>query len=69
MRKQRFMDLSLFICPSCGKTIPLMRNHGQHRKKNHIKDLYCPFCKEDQKFKEVKRGEYYRMLDGELIYM
>ena len=68
MRKQRFMDLSLFICPECGKSIPLMRNHGNHRKKGHIKDLYCPYCNKDQKFKEIRRGDGY-IVNGNMIYM
>ena len=69
MRKQRFMDLSMFICPTCGKTFPIMRNHGQHRASHHIKDLWCPYCKSDQKFTEVKRGEMFRMKNGNVIYM
>lgn len=68
MKKQRFMDLSMFICPSCGKPFPIMRNHGQHRERNHIKDIWCPYCKSDQKFKEVKRGEMV-MMNGEVVYM
>ena len=68
MRKQRFMDLSMFICPECGKSFPIMRSHGQHRGKGHIKDLYCPFCKADRKFREVKRGEGYMTAAG-MIYM
>lgn len=55
------MDLSMLVCPECGNTFPIMRNHGQHRKRGHIKDIWCPFCKTDRKFVEVGRGDYYKM--------
>ena len=66
MRKQRFMDLSNFICPVCGKSFPIMRNHGQQREKGHIKDIWCPYCKEDRKFKEIRKRDYcsYRNIYG-----
>lgn len=68
MRKQRYMDLSMMICPECGKAFPIMRNHGQRRKSGHIKDLWCPYCKEDQKFLEIGRGECWKN-NGKIIYM
>jgi len=68
LRKTRFMDQSTFICTTCGKTFPLMRSHGQHRERGHIKDLWCPFCKAERKFREVKRGEGYMTAAG-MIYM
>lgn len=69
MRKQRFMDLSMFICSECGKTIPLMRNHGQHRERGHVKDIWCPYCKTDRKFMEVRRTDCVTTASGEVIYM
>ena len=69
MRKQRFMDQSIFICQSCNSKIPLMRSHGQPRERGHIKDMWCPFCKCDRKFKEIRRTDYFVTMNGEVIYM
>lgn len=68
MRKQRFMDLSMMICPECGKSFPIMRNHGQHRERGHIKDIWCPFCKEDRKFMEIRKRDYCE-INNKVIYM
>ena len=68
MKKNRFMDKSTFICPVCGNTFPLMRSHGYHRGKGHIKDLWCVYCKSERKFLEVKRGEGYMTKAG-YVYM
>lgn len=55
MKKQRFMDQSMLVCSSCGGRFPIMRNHGERRKKGHIKDIWCPYCKTDRKF--IESGE------------
>ena len=68
MRKQRFMDLSMFICPECGKQFPLMRNHGQQRERGHKKDIWCPFCKAERTFNEVRRTDCYEN-NGKFVYM
>lgn len=69
MKKQRFMDLSMLICPECGKSFPIMRNHGQRRERGHVKDIWCPYCKADRKFKEVGRKGYMTTASGSVIYM
>lgn len=69
MKKQRFMDLSIFVCPTCGKTFPIMRNHGQHRERGHIKDIWCTYCKSEQKFLEVRKKDSYTLNNGKLIYV
>ena len=69
MRKQRFMDQSVFICPVCQNKFPLMRNHGNQREKGHIKDLWCPFCKTERKFIEVRHGDVYVDESGRIVYM
>ena len=69
MRKQRFMDLSMFICPECGNQIPIMRNHGKRREKYHIKDLYCPFCGKEQQCLEIRKKDYYVTTDGDVLYI
>ena len=69
MRKRRNMINSDFICPECGTVIPLPRIHGRRREKNHIKDLYCPRCKEVRKFKEISKKDYYVNGNGEVVYV
>lgn len=59
MRKRQCMNLSTFICPECGKTFPIMRNHGRQRERGHIKDIWCPYCQQTQKFLEIRRSDYY----------
>jgi len=41
-----------FTCPECGQVITLPRKSSKKRKRGHIKDLYCPTCKEVRKFVE-----------------
>lgn len=68
MRKRRYMVTSNFVCPECGMIMPLPRNHGNRRESGHIKDLYCPRCKETRKFTEIARKNAYTTLDGKVIY-
>jgi phage FluMu protein Com len=46
--KARSFVLRVFKCPGCGRlqTAP----KGWESEPGHIKDMYCPFCKEVQKF-------------------
>ena len=69
MRKQRFMDKSELICMTCGNRFPIMRNHGKPRERGHIKDIWCPFCKQDRKFQEVRRTDCVVTASGAVIYM
>ena len=57
MRPTSF-SISYFKCTECGNTIPLPRIKSARRKKNHIKDLYCPFCNEVRKTREIREGDY-----------
>ena len=68
MRKRRYMEQSIFICPGCGKQIPLMRKGNRPREKWHIKDIWCPFCKMEQKFMEIRHGDWYTDVNGSVIY-
>ena len=52
MRKRTNMFTSYLKCSECGKQFPIMRSKGYKREKGHIKDLWCPFCKSESKFKE-----------------
>lgn len=48
--------------------IPIPRNHGRLRERGHIKNLYCPKCKEVKRCKEITFNETYKNLDGEIVY-
>ena len=59
--------MSMFVCPDCDKVIyELPRIHRQ-REKGHIKDLFCPWCKTTKKCKEIRHGEVYKTLSGEVL--
>lgn len=59
--------ISQFVCPGCGKIIPIPRQNKCKRKNNHIKDLYCPWCGKIQHTKEYKSDQPIRNLNGEII--
>lgn len=69
MRKRRYSVISNFVCPECKNIIPLPRNHGKQRAKGHIKTLYCPYCKADRNFTEIRRKEFYTCMDGSIMYV
>lgn len=52
MKKRRYMITSAFKCYKCGKDVFLPRMKGYQRKNGHIKDMWCPYCKEESKFVE-----------------
>lgn len=60
MKKHSGMTFSTLICPVCGKPFPIMRNYGRQRERGHIKDIWCPYCKQTQKMSEVRAGDYYK---------
>ena len=68
MRKQSFMDQSTLICSVCGNHFPIMRNHGKPRERGHVKDIWCPFCKTERKFLEVRKRDYIVTASGAVIY-
>lgn len=39
------MPLSQMRCTRCGGMMPVRRKRGHLRKKNHIKTMWCPWCK------------------------
>ena len=47
----------------CGERIPIPRVHHQ-REKGHIKDLWCPRCKEVHHFTEYRWMEPMATIDG-----
>lgn len=67
MRANRF-EISKFVCPECGNEFPIPRPKARRRKKDHIKDLYCPFCKQVVKTVEVREKDRYTSIDGSVVY-
>ena len=53
--------MSNFYCTCCGKRgIPIMRRDGQGREPGHLKNLYCPYCKQERNCVEIRpnNGRY-----------
>ena len=65
--KRYLYVISNFICQECSNEIELPRCHSRQREHGHIKDMWCPFCKQKTKFKEIKYKEHYKTMTGELI--
>lgn len=59
--------ISNFKCPVCGNMIPLPRTKAKPRERGHIKDLYCPWCKEVRKTKEYQADYSIKTLSGDTI--
>ena len=58
MRKRNDFYVSELECPVCHKRFPIPRKSGEKREKNHIKDIWCPYCKKKRKFIENKERSY-----------
>ena len=67
MRTNKF-EISNFICPDCGSMFPLPRPQSCRRKKEHIKDLWCPHCKKIVKTIEIRPKDVFATYDGRIIY-
>lgn len=59
--------ISNFVCSECGFIIPLPRTESVRRKKGHIKDLFCPCCKAERKFKEYHSDQYIKTENGRFV--
>lgn len=42
------------VCLQCGNIMTISRKEKKQKKVGHIKDMYCPYCKDKVKFFEVK---------------
>ena len=60
-RRSNYYTISRFICPECNNIIPLPRR--KCKEKGHKKKIYCPYCKMEQNFKEIKENEFISTLD------
>ena len=52
--RRRSYEISYFKCPECSNSIPLPRMKNARRSKGHIKDLFCPYCNDVVKTKEIR---------------
>ena len=69
MKKHRSkaVTMSSFICQDCGKTTYDLPRSRRQREKGHIKDLFCPWCNEVKKCKEIREFDAYKTLSGEIL--
>ena len=67
MNKKMKFSISRFKCQCCGNYFPLPRMKNRKREKNHIKDLWCPYCKCITKTKEIRDFDCYKNYYGEII--
>jgi uncharacterized protein YbaR (Trm112 family) len=54
--KNKKMITSNLKCTECNYIFPIPRFKNSLRERNHIKTLWCPYCKDYKKMKEL---EYY----------
>lgn len=64
MCHRKVCSISRCVCPMCGNSFPIPRRPGRARERNHIKDIYCPFCGEVTKMTEIREGDYLPRLDN-----
>lgn len=50
--------MSDMYCVECGGRMTVPRPRRKTREKAHLKDMYCPYCKEDTKFREVREKDF-----------
>ena len=53
MKQTRLASTDL-ICLECGYVTSIVRSGDRLKDDEHIKDMYCPMCKDDRKFLELK---------------
>lgn len=59
--------ISYCVCPECKNYIPIPRRVKAAREKGHKKDLYCPWCNKVVTTTEIRYGDAYRNMAGEMI--
>lgn len=50
-KSKRQRAIQQLLCLECGNLVPITRNHNR-REDNHIKTMYCPYCKKNTNFIE-----------------
>jgi len=68
-RRQRIQySISILVCEACGTEFPIPRSLNRNRETKHIKNLYCPNCRNVEKFVEYNNiNRYYKNIDGDII--
>lgn len=46
-----------FKCPFCGYIAVAYKSSARRTKVNHLKKLYCPFCKDEHNFIQLSKYE------------
>lgn len=54
MKQLRNYTISRCVCSECGLIFPIPRMKNATREKGHIKSIWCPMCKQKQKFYEIR---------------
>lgn len=53
MKKRRAFYIRTFQCPDCGKMAYASKTKGMSGN-GHMKDLYCPWCKEEKTMEQIE---------------
>lgn len=51
---RKSFTISRFKCPDCDNEMYVSRGLDKQRENGHIKDIWCPYCKEVKKMTEQK---------------
>ena len=54
-RKAEFV-VSYLVCPECEGRVTVPRKKKRLRERDHVKTMWCPFCKKMRDF--VEKGDY-----------
>lgn len=55
--KKRNVSERRFKCPNCGYIAVAYKNSGKMTAKNHKKNMWCPFCKDEHNFIQISYYE------------
>lgn len=66
-RRDQQYKCDILICNECGNRTTVPRMLGSRRARGHIKDMYCPYCKQITKFTEYQQEDFIRTMDGKWI--
>lgn len=63
------ITISDFYCTKCGrKGISIPRKNNKRREAGHLKNLYCPFCKDIHNAAEVRPYGQYNLEDFKIEF-
>lgn len=57
-KRGRNQAMSDMYCVKCGGHMTVPRPRRKAREKSHLKDMYCPYCKMESKFLEVREKDF-----------